>query len=261
MIGSQGQRLLGWAQLKNRTAVAAGEVARALALTPSQERKLLSRLARQGLLTRVKRGQYILPAKLPPGERWNPGEYVLLAGLMQSLGAKYQVGGPNAFQAYGLDTQVPNLIYVYNDRLSGRRSVGGLPFVFIKVASRRLGGAVIQQLPDGGTFWRAGLPRTLMDAVYDWPRFNTLPRAFHWIREQSQDSAVRKELALAAMTYGNIATRKRIGYLLESLGYSSLARTLLRSVARNPSLIPFDPSRPSRGRTVRRWGLIDNRAP
>ena len=258
MIGSQGQRLLGWAQLKNRTTVAAGEVARALSLTPVQERKLLSRLVRGGLLTRVQRGQYLLPAKLPPGEGWNPGEYVLLASLMQSLGARYQVGGPNAFQAYGLDTQVPNLTYVYNDRLSGRRKLGGLPFVFIKVGSSRLGGAVASRLPDGVIIWMASLPRTLMDAVYDWTRFNTLPRAFQWIRERGRDRALCKELAAMATAYGNIATRKRIGYLLQSIGYARLARALQRTVARNPSFIPFDPSRPARGFIVRSWGLIDN---
>jgi len=259
MIGSQVQRLLAWAQLKNRTRISAGEVARALGLSPVQERKLLSRLVRRGLAIRLQRGKYLVPAKLPPGGRWSPGEYASLSALMASLGAQYQIGGPNAFQNYGLDTQVPNLTDVYNDRLSGRKTLGGLPFNFIKVAPKRLGGAVSQELPDGTTLWRASLARTLVDAVYDWFRFNSLPRAFDWIRRKCGEPRLRSELVTAALAYGNISTQKRIGYLLESLGFGELSRKLRREVARSPSLVAFDPTRPLRGKVIRRWGLVDNR--
>jgi predicted transcriptional regulator of viral defense system len=258
MIGTQAQRLLGWAQLKDRTTLTAGEVARALALTSDQERKLLSRMTRAGLLSRVQRGRYLIPAKLPPGGSWNPGEYVLLTGLMQTLGARYQIGGPNAFQRYSLETQVPSMIYVYNDRLSGRRTIGGLPFVFIKVEAKRLGGTVANRLPDGTTVWMASLARTLMDAVYDWTRFNTLPRAFQWIRERARERGVGRDLVTMAARYGNISTKKRVGYLLESMGEGNLTQPLKRAASKSALLIPFDPSRPARGRVVREWGLIDN---
>ncbi len=42
--------------------------------TAQQEHKVLSGMARRGLAARVRRGLYLLPAVLPLGGRWSPGE-------------------------------------------------------------------------------------------------------------------------------------------------------------------------------------------
>lgn len=58
------------------------------------------------------------PSQIPAAGRWSPGEYVALAKLMEDRGARYQICGPSAFNFHGLDEQVPQITYAYNNRIS-----------------------------------------------------------------------------------------------------------------------------------------------
>jgi predicted transcriptional regulator of viral defense system len=55
-----------------------------LRLTPDQERKLLSRLSRGGLIARVRQGLCLLPPQLPLGGVWTPEEALALNALMET---------------------------------------------------------------------------------------------------------------------------------------------------------------------------------
>jgi hypothetical protein len=51
-----------------------------------------------------------------------------------------------------------------------------------------------------------------MDAVYDWSRFNSLPRGYEWIKEEiKNEPKLASELIEATAKYGNMATIRRIG--------------------------------------------------
>ncbi len=101
--------------------------------------------------------------------------------LIKCAGAKYQIGGPVAFHRYGFDEQVPNEVTGYNNKLLKRTTIGGLRFTFIKVPLGRCGGTETLKLPDGGMVVIGSLPRSLLDASYDWDPYNTLPRAIGWL--------------------------------------------------------------------------------
>ena len=103
--------------------------------------------------------------------------------------------GPNTFYRYGWTDQVPNRLYAYNNRISGDRQIGAVALTLIKVADERLGGTEIVRSPDGIDVVYASKARSLVDAVYDWSRFDSLPRAFDWIRrEVEKDDAFVAEL-------------------------------------------------------------------
>src|ERR1051326_3830333 len=175
-LGPLGLQFFGWAQLQNRDRIRIGEVQSALGLSKKQERELLSRLCRNGFIARLQRGTYLVPTKIPPGGKWMPSEYVLISELMDVLGAKYFISGPAAFQYYGLTTQIPQVICVYNDKISSYRKVGNLNVQLILVPPNRMGGWTTINLPNGKSVQIATLARTILDAIYDWPRFNTLPQ-------------------------------------------------------------------------------------
>ena len=225
-----------------------------------QERTLLSRMARAGLIVRVWRGVYLVPPRLTLGARWTPGEALALSTLMASRGARYQVSGPNAFNRYGLDGQLPNRLYVYNDRLSGERAVGAVAMTLIRVAPTRLGDTEEATSADGATIAYSSRARALVDAVYDWSRFNGLPRAFGWIRAELAAQRVEAaELVRATRRYGNIGTIRRIGALLEREGVGEALLGRLRRAAKPTSaLIAWDPTRLRRGTVDRRWGIVWN---
>ena len=106
----------------------------------------------------------------------------------------------------------------------------------------------------------ASRARSLVDAVYDWSRFDSLPRAFEWIRgEVKKDDGFAAELAQAAIKFGNQGTLRRIGGLLERVTVQpNLLRKLERELRRTSTFIPWIPNREKRGTTSKRWGIVFN---
>jgi predicted transcriptional regulator of viral defense system len=99
-----------------------------------------------------------------------------------------------------------------------------------------------------------------MDAVYDWSRFNGIPRAYRWIETAvKKDPALADELARVTRRYGNQGTLRRIGFVLaRAQPGGAVARTVLRAISKGKSLIPLIPTRPVRGRGDTTWGIIVN---
>jgi predicted transcriptional regulator of viral defense system len=260
MIGKLEAAAMAFAQDRAMTVVRSGELGKHLGWSRQQERKLLSRLARKGLVLRIRRGLYMFPPRLPLGGLWHPGMAALLNLLMQEVGGRYQISGPNAFSRYGWTEQVPNRVYVYNNRLSGYRRAGTVELTLIKVADSRLGGTEVVRVPEEGELVYATRARALVDAVYDWSRFGTLPRAYDWGRQElERDLGFAAELVHAALAYGNQGTLRRIGGLLERLnGPQGLLRRLERGIRPTSAFIPWIPDRPKRGRTNKRWGIVFN---
>src|SRR6266478_8154505 len=121
-LGELETRLFAYSQMRNLRTVRLGELGEPLRLTPQQELKLLGRLSRAGMIARVSRGVYLLPARLPLGGRWSPDETLALNTLIEDRQGRYQITGPNAFNRYGFDEQIPTRVYAYNNRLSGDRT-------------------------------------------------------------------------------------------------------------------------------------------
>jgi predicted transcriptional regulator of viral defense system len=171
-----------------------------------------------------------------------------------------QFCGWPVFNRYGFTEQIPARIFVYNNRFYGPRVIGGREFSFIKVPDRRLGGTEKAMMPDGRESLFPTKPRALVDAVVEWPRFGTLPRAFGWIRETvGKDSGMASRIADAACLFGNQGAIRRIGYVLDKAGLSSSFRGKLRGRLRSKaSVIPLVPGRPARGPIKYDWGIIDN---
>ena len=259
-MGQMEMQLFAYAQLRGKDIIKTGELIPALGITGKQERELLSRMARSGLIIRLKRGVYLVPSRMPAGGRWGVSEYLILPKLMAELKGKYQLSGPTAFNYYGYDEQVPNKVYVYNNRISGRRTIGGIEFLFIKVGDSRLGSTKTIKTPEGFKVPMVSRARALLDAVYDWSRYNTIPRAYEWIA-----SSVEKQPDIAdgiidcALRFGNQGTIRRIGYLLELLSAPDRRlNRIKRALRSSKSLIPYIPGRQAKGTTNRAWGLIVN---
>lgn len=252
--------MLAYLQMRKQRTVRTGELTGPLRLTRIQERELFRRMARGGLIARVRPGLYLVPLQLPLGGSWSPDETLALNALMEDRQGRYQICGPNAFNRYGLDDQVPTRVYAYNDRISGERAVGAVALTLIKVAERRLGDTETVSTAEGLVALYSSRVRTLVDAVYDWARFNSLPRGFDWIRAELAIGRVSaSELVRVTMRYGDIGTIRRIGALLDREGVdAALLRKPRLALKSSTSLIPWIPTRPKRGTIDRRWGIIWN---
>jgi len=169
---------------------------------------------------------------------------------------------PQRLSLHGFDDQVPNRIFVYNDRIFGEKEVGGTEFVFIKTIAQRLGSTKNLKTPDGMNAVMVTKTRALVDAVYDWSRFNTLPRAYGWIEEAlKKDPSLIDPLIADTLQYGNKGTVKRIGYLLAQLGIpEDRLKRAKRQLGSIRSFIPWIPCQEVKGNVNREWGLIVNGA-
>jgi predicted transcriptional regulator of viral defense system len=260
VLGEFETQLLAYVQMRGRQILRSEEAASALGITATQAREVLSRMTRRRLIARVRPGLYLLPTRIPPGGRWSPGEFLALATLMDDRGAKYQICGPAAFHRYGWDEQVPQRIDVYNTAISGRRKIGAAEFSLIKVDPSRLGDAQTVRTPEGVDVVYSSRARSLVDAVYDWSRFGSLPRAYQWIRtELAEDRKLAASIVSAAVKYGNTGAVRRLGKLLELEGVPErLLKKLESRLTPTTALIPWCPTRVKQGSVDRRWGVIFN---
>jgi predicted transcriptional regulator of viral defense system len=261
-LGNLERQLFAYAQMRKVRELRTGDLTRPLGITAKQERELYSRLGRAGLIAQVRRGLYLVPRELPLGGAWTPDDALALNTLMADRGGRYQICGPNAFNRYGFTDQVPNRVYAYNDRLSGERTIGAIQLVLIKVAGDRLGDTEESTTRDGVRIVYSSRVRTLVDAVYDWARFGSLPRAYLWItRELAAGRVTPAALVATTLRYGNRGAIRRMGALLEGRGVSAgLVRRLADALPGSTATIPWIPTRPKRGTLDRRWGLIMNGA-
>lgn len=259
-LGKQEMQMLAYLQMRKRQTVKTGELTDPLQLTRAQERELFRRMARGGLIARVRPGFYLVPERLPLGGSWSPNEALALNTLIEDRKGRYQICGPNAFNHYGFDDQIPNRIYAYNNRISGDRTVGAVALTLIKVADKRLGATEEVQTVEGQTAVYSSRVRTLVDGVYDWSRFNSLPRAYDWIRgELAAGRVSAAELVAVTLRYGDRGTIRRIGVLLEREGVEAgLLQKLEQTLEQSTGLIPWIPTKPKRGAIKRRWGVVLN---
>lgn len=259
-LGETERLLFAYVQMRGQATLRTGELAKALRLTAPRERSLLSRLAKAGWIARVRRGLYLAPGKLPLGGKWSPDEILALNTVMEDVKGSYQICGPNAFNRYGLDQQVPARVYAYNNRISGERDIGAVRLTLIKVADARLGGTEEFTTSAGLVAVYSSRARALVDAVYDWARFNSLPRGYAWIRRELEKKRVTQaELVDLTVRYGDVGTIRRMGVLLEREGGDArLLRKLERKLDPSSGLIPWIPTQPKRGSISRRWGVVVN---
>lgn len=259
-LGNLERQLLAYTQLRKIRELRTGDLQTPLDITAKQERELYSRLARAGLIAQVRRGLYLVPRELPLGGAWTPDEALAINTLMRDRGGRYQICGPNAFNRYGFSEQIPNRVFVYNDKISGERAIGAIALTLIKVANTRLGNTEEITTREGQTLIYASRARTLFDAVYDWSRFDSLPRGFNWIRRELEKQKVTPaELIDVTIKYGDVGTMRRIGALLErEIIDAQLLRKLEKKLPRSTSLIPWLPTAPKRGTINRRWGVVIN---
>ena len=259
-LGNLERQLFAYAQMRNLRELRTGDLTGPLRISGKQERELLNRLAKAGMIAQVRRGLYLVPPRLPLGSKWSPDEILALNTLMEDQRAGYQICGPNAFNRYGFDDQIPARVYAYNDRLSGERTIGAVALTLIKVATARLGDTEQVRTAEGLGAVYSSRARTLVDAVYDWSRFNSLPRAFEWIRTEMKAGRVTTpDLVRVTLRHGNAGTIRRIGALLDREGANAaLVRKLERAIRPSTSVIPWIPTRPKRGTIDRRWGVVWN---
>ncbi|MGO8751453.1 MAG: DUF433 domain-containing protein [Thermoguttaceae bacterium] len=87
----------------------------------------------------------------------------------------------------------------------------------VKLADERLGETEVVKTPEGIDAVYSSRARSLVDAVYDWSRFNSLPQGYQWIRtELARDPGIAAEIVRVALRYANVSTLMSYEDLLDN---------------------------------------------
>ena len=259
-FGSLEMKAIAYLQLKKLKTVSIRDFQDVLGIARQTEKDLLSNLNKKGVILRLTTGYYLIPDKISPSSNAIIDGMEILVYLMQYYNARYMISGPTAIYYYGYTTQIPNRIYVYNDKIYGDKQIGGSSFVFMKTSAKRLKAVKILKSYDGTKIPYASKARLLIDCIYDWNRYNTIPKVFKWIKDEiEKDSGIAEKLVSSAIRYGNKSVQRRLGYLLEKLDVNvKFVDRLQKKIADSKSLIPLIPNIDFKGSVNKKWGLIIN---
>jgi len=263
-LGPVSAALVSLWQAESRTLWQSNAVDRSrLHISAKQEREALARLCRTGWIARIQKGVYLLNQELDFRGSRRPSPYQVIQELMSVHSAAYQIVGPAAFHHYGWHADDTGTIHVYNDRISRRIRIAGRATHFIKVARQRLGSIERADIAGTRDVILSSRLRSLVDAVYDWKRFGSLPNAFKWVSDEIMANAGSdRVLADLSVLYGNTGTQRRLGKALEAGGACAQAMELIRNrLPPTTAKIPWDPCRRRCGLTDRHWGLVLNLQP
>lgn len=204
-------------------------------------RVLLSRLAKEGILVRVKRGHYCLPT-------------TNVVCVASGLYSPSYVSLWAAFEYHGTTTQAPRVIDVINTDISVTRELsleqGRYELRFIKTDKSFVLGMDKVYL-DGKTAMMAKKEKAVVDGL----RFNRYVPTGE-VEEAIRDGINVKKAVEYAVVSDKQSVMKRLGYLLSQHGFECRPNDFNEL---SDTFVPLDPSLPPRGSYDTDWRVIDNR--
>lgn len=204
-------------------------------------RVLLSRLAKEGILTRVKRGVYCLPS-------------TNVLSVASNIYSPSYVSLWAAFEYYGTTTQSPQIIDIINADKSGRRELslegGQFTLRFVKTYTSFIYGIEKVYL-DGKTAFIAEKEKAIIDGLF-FNEYVPLDEVTNAIRDGVK---VEKAIQYAEMSEKQVVM-KRLGYLLSHEGFDCDPDDFCDL---SDTFVPLDPSFSRGGTYDSTWHIIDNR--
>lgn len=262
MLGPLGMQFFAWTQLENKEQVKTGDFAKVKGLSAKQEADLLYNLSSSGIIIKLWRGLYLVPPRLPLAGSWSPSPYLIMSKYMRNLSAKFQISGPAIFNLYGYSDQVSSWFTVYNNKVSKKLYILQYHLDFVKVIESRLGD-VRTKTPYGvkkeEPAFVSSAEQVILDAVYDYKKYGTLPKVYDWIVSAVRDEKIDpKKLVSIAIKYGNIMSQKRIGWTLDKLKVSQRnLNQLKKRIPKTKFVVSLNP-RNNVGPINKKWGVIEN---
>ncbi len=201
---------------------------------------LLSRLTKEGIIVRVKKGHYCLPSSN-------------VLSVASNIYSPSYISLWAAFEYYGTTTQSPQIIDVINSKKSGKRELtledGKFQLRFVKTDESFLYG-IDKVYLDGKSAFIGEKEKTVIDGLL----FNDYVPLGEVV-DAIEDGIDDRKAIRYAKRCGKQVVIKRLGYLLAKEGTDLDSDELSLS----ETYVPLDPSLPRRGSYDSKWRVIDNR--
>lgn len=241
-----------------RFAVSTAQAAKLLGVPDSQVRARMHRMVQSGRVFSPARGLWVA---VPPEYRsWGvlPGTHFIDV-LMGHLSRDYYVGWLSAAELHGAAHQRPQEFQVAVDRHVADRDVGRVRMRFHErsrlreVARRRI------EVPTGQT-WVSTAEVTACDLATDIDLAGGVSNAATVLAELAETESIDPQRLSDAAQMFPLATSRRLGYLLDRVGFGALGEAVLARVDQHRDF-PTDllvPGELAHGPVDSRWRLRIN---
>jgi predicted transcriptional regulator of viral defense system len=219
-------------------------------------KQIIFRLKRKRILTAIKRGVYFYsPLESGPAGS-NINEFLMPSVFFPE--GNYYIGYSTMYNYYGFTDQLFQVMYILNTSLQREKTIGNMQFKMIKIPAKRMYGLEKIKIKDTEVIV-SDKERTLVDLIYAPQPVGGLKRAFEIFKEQIESKRIdTNKLIKYALKFPNVATRKRIGFVLEQAGLDEKElKPLLKSIKKT-SLVTLYPSKSRKGRINKKWMIIEN---
>lgn len=266
---SQGKQLLQELLAKGQRIFSMSDfitAAKSCRISRDQLKKIISILAQQGWLVRVRRGLYI--ANDPIAGQMSVHPFVIATHLIEPSVISHW----SAAQQHGLTEQIPQIITASTTKkvitpsmrdqkrkkLSRKHTfeINGIHYEFITIQKKHLFGIEKIWVDEYSQIPITDKERTLLDILIYPKMFGGMGEAFG-ILEASLGTINVDKLVKYAVKYERKSVIKRLGWILESLGVDEkVLKSLLKSSIHY--YCRLDPSGPAKGECDKRWMIQNN---
>lgn len=227
-------------------------------------KKLLSDMAKRGLVMRIKDGLYHrIPYEQQP-DQYFPNWHLTAEAMVQSK--EYYIGFYSALDIHGLITQPsmveqvvtwkrikPKIQQVKNTWTEQDRSVR---FEFITLSEKRFFGYKRQWIDDFHKVNCSDLEKTFLDCLYK-PDYAggimEITKALNKSRDKLQPAKFQDYLEKFNMQ----VVYKRLGFIIDEIGLFPELQDFISGKI-TPSYVSLDPSLDMIGQYSSKWGIVDN---
>jgi len=219
-------------------------------------KQIIFRLKRKGILTAIKRGVYFY-SPLESGPAGSNINEFLIPSVFFPRG-NYYIGYSTMYNYYGFTDQIFQVMYILNTSLQREKVIGNIQFKMIKIPAKRMYGLEKIKIKDTEIIV-SDKERTLVDLIYAFQPVGGLKKALEIFKEQVESKKIdRNKLIKYVLKFPNLATKKRIGFVLEQAGLNDKELKPLLKNLKKTSFVTLYPSKSRKGRINKKWMVIEN---
>ncbi len=258
-VGRRTAQLLTALYDRSRTTFTLWDVEKITGLRPGLASSLIHKAAKRGLVSRLKRGVFmIVPAELGSSVEYSGNPYLVARQLAGH--APCFISYASAMEIHRMVTQPQFVIFASSTKRVPNRTLRGAEFRFVFIKAKHFFGTTKHWVTKQECVEVSDLERTVIDGLRR-PEYcggvTDVARGL-WMRRLDMQPA---KLVDYALRLGVGAVTRRLGYLLELYALVSEQELTRLQQSLTPTYVLLDPILPKEGTYLARWRLRVNITP
>jgi predicted transcriptional regulator of viral defense system len=242
-----------------KTIFTIADAARITRLSPALASSLLYKAAKRGLVSRLKRGLFVIvPPEMGSSTQYFGNPYLVARQLAGS--APYFISHGAAMELHRMVTQPQFVIFVSSTKRIPKQTLHGTEFRFVYLKSHHFFGTMKHWVTKEQAVEVSDLERTILDGLRQPEYCGGITEGAKGLWMRRADLRPQKLVEYAARFQSGAVTR-RLGYLLELLGVGSEVELNSLRKSLTATYVPLDPILPRVGPHLAKWRLQINVPP